>query len=31
LLGEILNTPGLAERLFEALRPATTPSRQKRA
>jgi transcriptional regulator with XRE-family HTH domain len=31
LLGEILNTPGLADRLFEALRPATTPSRQKRA
>jgi len=31
LLGEILNTAGLAERLFEALRPATTPSRQKRA
>jgi transcriptional regulator with XRE-family HTH domain len=30
LLGEILNTPGLADRLFEALRPATTPSRQKR-
>ncbi|HEX9110807.1 MAG TPA: helix-turn-helix transcriptional regulator, partial [Terriglobales bacterium] len=25
LLGEILNTPGLANRLFEALRPATTP------
>jgi transcriptional regulator with XRE-family HTH domain len=31
LLGEILNTPGLANRLFEALRPATTPPRQKRA
>jgi transcriptional regulator with XRE-family HTH domain len=31
LLGEILNTPGLADRLFEALRPATTPSRQERA
>ena len=30
LLGEILNTPGLADRLFEALHPATTPSRQKR-
>jgi transcriptional regulator with XRE-family HTH domain len=30
LLGEILNTPGLADRLFEALRPATTPSRQRR-
>jgi transcriptional regulator with XRE-family HTH domain len=30
LLGEILNTPGLADRLFEALRPAATPSRQKR-
>jgi transcriptional regulator with XRE-family HTH domain len=27
LLGEILNTPGLADRLFEALRPETTPSR----
>jgi transcriptional regulator with XRE-family HTH domain len=31
LLGEILNTPGLADRLFEALRPATTPSRPRRA
>lgn len=31
LLGEILSTPGLADRLFEALRPASTPSRQKRA
>jgi transcriptional regulator with XRE-family HTH domain len=31
LLGEILNTPQLAERLFEALRPATTPAREKRA
>ncbi len=31
LLGEILNTPGLADRLFEALRPAAAPSRQKRA
>jgi len=30
LLGEILNTPGLADRLFEALRPATAPSRPKR-
>ncbi len=30
LLGEILNTPGLADRLFEALRPATTPSRPSR-
>jgi transcriptional regulator with XRE-family HTH domain len=26
LLGEILNTPGLAERLFEALRPGSTTS-----
>ncbi len=25
LLGEILNTPGLADRLFEALRPAPAP------
>lgn len=25
LLGEILNTPGLADRLFEALRPETAP------
>ena len=32
LLGEILNTPQLADRLFEALRPATTPPpRPKRA
>jgi transcriptional regulator with XRE-family HTH domain len=31
LLGEILNTPGLADRLFEALRPASTPTRQKKA
>ena len=31
LLGEILDTPGLAERLFEALRPAGTPARAKRA
>src|SRR5271169_2989760 len=31
LLGEILNTPGLADRLFEALRPASTPTKQKRA
>jgi hypothetical protein len=31
LLGEILNTPGLAERLFEALKPATTPIKQHRA
>jgi len=34
LLGEILNTPGLAERLFEALRPepvAPAPRRQSRA
>ena len=30
LLGEILSTPGLADRLFEALRPAATSSRQKR-
>lgn len=30
LLGEILNTPGLADRLFEALRPATAPARQRR-
>ena len=30
LLGEILSTPGLADRLFEALRPAVTLSRQKR-
>jgi transcriptional regulator with XRE-family HTH domain len=31
LLGEILTTPGLADRLFEALRPASTPSRPKQA
>jgi transcriptional regulator with XRE-family HTH domain len=31
LLGEILNTPGLADRLFEALRPAGSPSRVRRA
>jgi transcriptional regulator with XRE-family HTH domain len=31
LLGEILNTPGLARRLFEALRPGTTAPREKRA
>ena len=31
LLGEILNTPQLADRLFEALRPTTTPARPKRA
>ena len=31
LLGEILSTPGLADRLFEALRPAAISSRQKRA
>jgi len=31
LLGEILSTPGLAHRLFEALRPATKSSRQKQA
>jgi len=30
LLGEILNTPGLADRLYEALSPATAP-RPKRA
>jgi len=30
LLGEILNTPGLADRLFEALSPATAAPRQKR-
>jgi transcriptional regulator with XRE-family HTH domain len=30
LLGEILNTPGLANRLFEALRPETATSRQRR-
>jgi transcriptional regulator with XRE-family HTH domain len=30
LLGEILNTPGLANRLFEALRPATTPEMARR-
>jgi transcriptional regulator with XRE-family HTH domain len=30
LLGEILNTPGLADRLFEALGPASTPTKQKR-
>jgi transcriptional regulator with XRE-family HTH domain len=31
LLGEILTTPGLADRLFQALRPAGTPSRHKQA
>ena len=31
LLGEILNTPGLADRLFDALRPAGSPSRVRRA
>jgi transcriptional regulator with XRE-family HTH domain len=31
LLGEILNTPGLADRLFEALRPGNPPPRPKRA
>ncbi|HYU47815.1 MAG TPA: helix-turn-helix transcriptional regulator [Terriglobales bacterium] len=31
LLGEILNTPGLAQRLFEALRPATTPEMARRS
>ena len=31
LLGEILSTPGLADRLFEALRPATASSHPKRA
>ena len=31
LLGEILTTPGLADRLFQALRPASTPSRHKQA
>jgi transcriptional regulator with XRE-family HTH domain len=30
LLGEILNTPGLAERLFEALRPQPTHSQSAR-
>lgn len=30
LVGEILNTPGLADRLFEALRPAEASPRQKR-
>jgi transcriptional regulator with XRE-family HTH domain len=30
LLGEILNTPGLADRLFEALRPETISTRQRR-
>jgi transcriptional regulator with XRE-family HTH domain len=30
LLGEILNTPGLADRLFEALRPELVPARQRR-
>jgi transcriptional regulator with XRE-family HTH domain len=30
LLGEILKTPGLADRLFEALRPETVPLRQRR-
>ena len=28
LLGEILNTPGLADRLFEALRPEANPPRR---
>jgi len=31
LLGEILNTPGLADRLFEALRPELAISRQRTA
>jgi transcriptional regulator with XRE-family HTH domain len=31
LLGEILNTPGLADRLFDALRLASAPSRVRRA
>jgi transcriptional regulator with XRE-family HTH domain len=31
LLGEILNTPGLAERLFEAFRQTTSSSRERRA
>jgi transcriptional regulator with XRE-family HTH domain len=31
LLGEILNTPGLADRLFEALRPVSSLGRLKRA
>ena len=30
LLGEILNTPGLADRLFEALKPADTLAKRKR-
>jgi transcriptional regulator with XRE-family HTH domain len=30
LLGEILNTPGLADRLFEALGPASAPTKQRR-
>jgi len=30
LLGEILNTPGLADRLFEALRPVSPAPRQRK-
>jgi len=30
LLGAILNTPGLADRLFEALEPDTTKSKDRR-